>query len=113
MLVAQLKRWDGYKFIPVPIDKVKGQSILSYMNSSEDVLVAAMIEDGKAVLSVSNDKEQVEKHKRRMLSFHCKDLLMLMGTEVVPIIYIDVFPDSTFIKHTVPAEEENDGRQWW
>lgn len=106
---VQLKIKDGTKWKSVNVAEIKGMSLLEYMINTNKTAVAAMMENDKPILIVSNEMEQVNNYKDKTTSLHTSDMVTLLGGVKVPDIALRVFPDMTFESF----EPEKDVTQWW
>jgi hypothetical protein len=114
---AQVKYLDGLKWKLLNIADLKGTSIINHMKESDKVMVGALLDKNKPVLFVSNNQEQVETYKPKGISLHVDDVLLLLGSEVIPPVVFKVFPDATFEKMVVPNKTAEgkikDPKVWW
>ena len=94
---VEVKILEGKKWKGIPAKDMIGQSIASYMQQCKSLVIAALFDNDKPVLFVSNDRKQIEKYQAKGISLHIDDLIELMGTTVyspVAIEAIDVFKDA-------------------
>jgi hypothetical protein len=90
--VLEGKRWKG-----VPAEALIGESIASYMKKATSPVIAAMFQDNKPVLFISNDEKQVEAYSKKAIAFSIDDLIDMLGTTIyspVIITAIEVFKDA-------------------
>lgn len=94
----QLKRLENGKWTPVNVKEIAGKSIVKYMLESLAPMIAAVLEDDKPVLFISNSEEWVEKCKARGVSMSAATLMELCGTEIFPKISLDYLEESSIIE---------------
>lgn len=84
----QLKERRGTQWYPVDISKLAGQSLATFMVSHDLDIVSAVYQEGdKPVMFIANNMEHLDRYKDT-LCISAKDLLELVGTEVIPKIVI-------------------------
>jgi len=60
--------------------------------------MCAVYDEEKPVLFISNDDAALEQCKEKGVTLNCKTLKELLGTEVIPKVIAQIFPDSKFIE---------------
>lgn len=108
---AGLKKLVGKKWYPIEIEKLKDKSIAQYVKESEDILIAALLDEGKPVLFITNSADQVQIYKEKAPTLLIDDFLLLLGTCGVPDQAIKVFPDATF--EFIDTESKEEKIPWW
>lgn len=79
-----LKKLVDTKWQMVDINDLVGTSICQHIMRAKDTHIAALYEGEEPVAFLSNDPEYVEKYKERGLSLSCVDLMLLVGSNVMP-----------------------------
>jgi len=87
------KRWDS-----VEINELLGMSVNGYMIQSSYPTMCAVYKEDKPVLFISNDDAALEQYKEKGVTLNCKTIKELLGTEIVPKIIAEIFPNSKFIE---------------
>jgi len=87
------KRWDS-----VNINELLGMSVNNYMIQSSTPIMCAIFDKDMPIAFISNDDSSLEQYKEKGLTLNCKTIKELLGTEVVPKVIAEVFPDSKFIE---------------
>jgi hypothetical protein len=108
---ASLKTLEGTKWVLCPLSGLLGQSILSFMVTTDKECIAALLEDERPILFISNREENVKKYKEKGLSLSATDLLYLVGSEMILPQVINIFPDATFVSRESDAPA--DSKKWW
>ena len=110
-LNVQIKELINKKWDHIPIHKLKGFSVLSYVASNDLPTVAAIYDEDKPVLFISNSMEEVNKYKSKGASFFALDLQDLISATVVgseTVTAMDkVFGECTYVELSLyPKAEE-------
>ena len=95
---VELKEKTGTKWKGVPADNLVGDSIVNYIVNSPNTIVACLYDGDIAIAYISNDEEYVDMYKQKGLSMSAKELQELIGTDVMPSIVAQVFPDSAVVE---------------
>ena len=110
-LKIQIKELINKKWDHIPIHKLKGFSILSYIASNDLPTVAAIFDDEKPVMFISNSMEEVNKYKSKGASFFALDLQGLISATVVnseTVTAMDkLFGECTYVELTLNPKKEN------
>ena len=103
----QIKQLEGNRWKLIDARDLLGHSVVSFMEATKEIIVCALFneQEEKPFLFMSNDKAQVEIYKEKGYSFHSKDVLDLLGTEVVPRIACQTIPDAKFVELQVPPTQ--------
>ena len=92
----EIKQLEGTKWIPIPLKNIIGNSIINFMLNSETKVIAALTQEGKHLLFVSNNEEVLEQYKEKATCISVKDMVKFMGTAVYSPLMVsatEVFPD--------------------
>lgn len=110
MYTCQVKYLKGTKWFGVPMQELLGDSIISYMAKTKDKTIAALMDDGKPQVFVSNDNELVEKYKAQGVSMHVDDMLKLMASKASPpvALAVEVFEGGEFRAYEMDKPKEKD-----
>jgi len=99
---AQLKRLVNKKWELIETNEIIGTSIVTFMDRNEDRMVAALFEDDKPRLFLVKTQEDFDKYSEYSADSWCLTLdnFKLLLTDVagnIPKIYLQTFPDSSFV----------------
>jgi hypothetical protein len=120
-----IKYLDGTKWKQKDVRSLQGKSVATYLAFAKETAIAAILDNDKPVLFVSNDNKIFEPdtegrnaYKDKGLCINVADLMLLLGSEILPDIAIKVFPNATFV--SIESEEEKAGdkparerQAWW
>lgn len=109
-LKIQIKELINKKWDHIPIHKLKGFSVLSYIASSDLPTVAAVYDEDKPVLFISNSMEEVNKYKSKGASFFALDLQDLISATVINSETVTsmnkLFGECAYVELTLNQKEE-------
>lgn len=110
-LKIQIKELINKKWDHIPITKLKGYSVLSYVASNDLPTVAAIYDDDKPVVFISNSMEEVTKYKSKGASFFALDLQDLISATVIQtetVTAMDkLFGECSYVELTLNPKKEN------
>ena len=115
---ASLKYLEGTKWKHFNMKECIGKSIAYIMSKESRVCIAALLDDqDKPQFFLTNDKEQYSKYKERGHTMMVDDLILLLGSEVIPNHLVAeaaliAFPDGKF-EVLSDERKEGDNKQWW
>jgi len=115
---ASVKYLDNLKWKQLDAKECIGKSIAYLMSKSDKVMIGAILDDNdKPVFFLTNNKEQYEKYKDKAYTMMVDDLILLLGSETMPIIplttaCLNVFPDGKF-ETIVDERLPDDKTKWW
>lgn len=98
---VELKQKNGTAWEGVPANNLVGDSIVNFIARSPNTIVACLYDGDTAIAYISNAQEYVDMYKERGLSLSAKELQDLIGTDVMPSLLAQVFPDSTVMEIVV------------
>lgn len=109
-LKIQIKELINKKWDHIPIHKLKGFSILSYVASNDLPTVAAVFDEDKPVMFISNDMDEVTKYKSKGASFFALDLQDLISATVVQSETVTamnkLFGECSYVELTLNPKKE-------
>ena len=109
-LKIQIKELINKKWDHIPIHKLKGFSVLSYVASNDLPTVAAIYDEEKPVMFISNSMEELNKYKSKGASFFALDLQDLISATVVNSETVTamnkLFGECTYVELTVSPKQE-------
>jgi hypothetical protein len=95
---VQIKQMKDRKWGPIKVDDLIGMTVVEYIQSQEDKVIAAIYDKDVAVAFISNRDDLVLKYAKKGFSAHADDLLALLGEqEHVPLL-AKTFKDTTLIE---------------
>ena len=95
-MIIKMKYLEGTKWLTLELQELMGNSIISFMKNSNRKVVAAVFENDKPVMFISNDEQQVNEYKVKGISVHIDELKELLGDVVMPKLIVNAFPDGRF-----------------
>ena len=109
-LKIQIKELINKKWDHIPIHKLKGFSVLSYVASNDLSTVAAIYDEDKPVMFISNSMEEVAKYKSKGASFFALDLQDLISATVIQTETVTamnkLFGECSCVELTLNPKEE-------
>ena len=115
---ASLKYLEGTKWKHLNMKECIGSSIAYIMSKEDRVCVAALLNDkDEPQFFLTNNKEQYDKYIQKTFTLMVDDLILLLGSEVIPShpvahAAIQTFPDGKF-EVLLDERKEGDTKKWW
>ena len=81
-LRIQIKQLNGTQWFPVSLKDLKGKSTLSFIAGHDFPVIAAIFNDDKPAMFISNSESDVQKYKEKAPSFYASDLQELIESEI-------------------------------
>lgn len=108
-----LKELVGTKWKTLPIKELEGWSIITFMNKTDKICLAAVFdENDKPCMFVGNNKEELDKYKGKGVCFMVQEFVALWCLDYIPKIAAKVFPEGTLQMVEIPKEVDNT-KTWW
>lgn len=96
MLRAEIKRLEGNKWKPIPVDEVVDGTLVDWVEKAEGTIIVAIFEDEKPVAFVSNCQKYVDMYKSKGFSCLASDLKHILLPSLEPIqLVAEIFENST------------------
>lgn len=96
---VELKELKNTRWFPVQAERLVGKPINQFLLEALNPMVACIYDqNGKKAAFISNADEYVEMYRPHGLSLSARQLQELLGSDIIPPVLINTFPDADFME---------------